>query len=83
MKTYLLLFPSVHYVLKAELLLKRAGVLTEMIPVPKEIKGDCGMALVIRAEDLDLVARLLIDGNLKPEACYEKENGNYHLVTEF
>ncbi len=83
MKTYLLLFPSVHYVLKAERLLKAAGILTEMIPVPKEIKGDCGMALVIRAEDLEAVSRLLNDGNLRPEGCYEKKDQSYRLVHRF
>ncbi len=83
MKTYLLLFPSVHYVLKAERLLKAAGILTEMIPVPKEIKSDCGMALVIRAEDFETVSRLLINGNLRPEGCYEKKDRNYRLVFEF
>ncbi|WP_457755511.1 DUF3343 domain-containing protein, partial [Thermodesulfatator indicus] len=44
----ILLFPSIHYVLKAEKILKKEGVNLDLVPVPKEISSDCGMALEIK-----------------------------------
>lgn len=40
-------FDSIHYVLKAEKILKEADLSCELIPVPREISSDCGMALAI------------------------------------
>ncbi|MFZ5942412.1 MAG: DUF3343 domain-containing protein [Bacteroidota bacterium] len=45
MKTELLLFPSVHWVIKAEKLLESRGISTRIIAVPKSISSDCGMCL--------------------------------------
>ena len=77
MKRLILLFPSIHYVLEAERRLKEHGLLTELVPVPKELKGDCGMALLIHPEEWPTVSGLWKEGLLKIEACYEKEGRNY------
>ncbi len=65
----LLTFASIHYVLKAEKLLKTRGIPTEMVPVPKEISSDCGMALVMAEEDFKKVKDVLT-GNVSPEGVY-------------
>jgi hypothetical protein len=44
----ILLFPSVHRVMRAEGALRRAAVPYELIPTPKEHSAECGMCL--RAE---------------------------------
>jgi len=41
------IFDSIHYVLKAEKALKKENIPCELIPVPREISSDCGMALAI------------------------------------
>ncbi len=69
MKKILLTFASIHYVLKAEKLLKAQGIPLDMVPVPKEISSDCGMALVIEEKDLPKVQSLL-SPRLKPEGIY-------------
>ncbi|MFP4057356.1 MAG: DUF3343 domain-containing protein [Candidatus Brocadiia bacterium] len=43
----LLLFPSIHHVLAAEQALREAGVGFELVPVPREISPDCGMAVTV------------------------------------
>ncbi len=43
----LLLFASIHHVLAAEAALKAGGVEPDLVPVPKEISSDCGMAITI------------------------------------
>jgi hypothetical protein len=44
------LFPSVSYALKAEKILKAAGVAHKLIPVPRHISSDCGVCLRITEE---------------------------------
>lgn len=53
MKYQLLLFESTHQVLKAELILKGAGIRHEIIPTPKEISSDCGVSVRIPFEAFD------------------------------
>ncbi len=74
-----LLFPSIHYVLKAEKRLKEAGLRTEMIPVPKELSSDCGMALTLQEEDWER-ARSLLSGKLSPERVFRREGGRYEAL---
>ncbi|MBN2332394.1 MAG: DUF3343 domain-containing protein [Deltaproteobacteria bacterium] len=58
MHTYLL-FDSIHQVMKAESLLKTAGIDTDLVPVPKEISSDCGMCVAFRQNDLQLIMAAL------------------------
>ncbi len=45
MKHDLILFQSVHWVIKAEKLLQERGIKTKIIAVPKSISSECGMCL--------------------------------------
>lgn len=45
-----LTFPSSHYALKAEKLCKGAGIKVVLIPLPREISADCGVALIVSPE---------------------------------
>jgi hypothetical protein len=69
MKT-LLTFASIHYVLKAEKILKARGISTDMIPVPKEISSDCGMALLVEEGDLPSVKEALAENKISPQGVY-------------
>jgi len=54
MKKQLLLFQSVHWVIKAEKYLEKKGIKTKIIAVPKSISSECGMCLIFengRAEE--------------------------------
>ncbi len=77
MKDLLLLFPSIHYVLEAENCLKTLNIEVELIPIPKELSSDCGMALLINAKDWPKVSTLYQTGRLKIEACYLKDEKKY------
>lgn len=39
------LFPSVHHALRAERLLKEAGLPCKLIPIPRNLSSDCGVCL--------------------------------------
>jgi len=53
-----LLFDSIHYVMKAEERLKKAGIVIDLVPVPKEISSDCGMCITFRSQDLGKISSL-------------------------
>ena len=57
LNTYLL-FDSIHYVMKAEELLKKAGIVIDLVPVPREISSDCGMCIAFRPQDLEKISSL-------------------------
>ncbi|HPD15089.1 MAG TPA: DUF3343 domain-containing protein [Planctomycetota bacterium] len=56
----LLTFKSIHHVLEAEKALLAAGLRPDLVPVPREISANCGMAITIaladRARALDALA---------------------------
>lgn len=56
--TYLL-FNSIHYVMKAEDLLKAAGITIDLVPVPREISSDCGMCIAVSEQDLQKIIPLV------------------------
>lgn len=42
---YVAIFHSIHRVMKAEKVLKAAGAAVLLIPVPRQLTSDCGLAL--------------------------------------
>lgn len=56
---YIIAFPSVHHVMKAEGALLGAGVAVEIIPLPKTLAPDCGLALRIDGSQLGQAQSIL------------------------
>jgi hypothetical protein len=52
-------FQSTHQVLKTEKLLQKEGVDFDIIPVPKEISSDCGMAIRVEMESIKRIEGIL------------------------
>ena len=56
-----ILFPSIHYALRAEKFMKERGISYKLIPVPRHLSSDCGVCLRIpwdrREEVLDILAQ--------------------------
>ncbi len=76
----LILF-SIHYVLKAEKLLKNKGITHDVVPVPREISSDCGMALVFACEQFPEVRELLSASQIAIARIYGKgQDGVYHEI---
>lgn len=71
----ILLFRSVHYVMKAEKLLKRRGMKVDIIPVPREISSDCGVAIELSMELKEEALRLLEENQVSILDCYIRTNG--------
>jgi len=46
-----ILFASIHDVLRAEQALRQRGVWCDLVPVPRALSAECGMAVELRAAD--------------------------------
>ena len=63
---YLAVFNSAHRVMKAESLLKSRGFSILLIPAPRQLMTDCGLALRISPEISAEVMRVLAQEQLQP-----------------
>jgi hypothetical protein len=53
------LFDSVSHVMKAEKILKKAGIPHKLIPVPRSISSDCGVCLRFLPEQKEALMEAL------------------------
>lgn len=74
--TIVFVFDSIHHVLKAEKLIKRSGLHCELIPVPREISSDCGMALAVQTDASQESRTLLHEGALR-FSVFQKDGKHY------
>ncbi len=73
-----LIFRGTHQVLSAEKHLKRAGVPMRLIPVPRSLTSDCGLAIRIFAPDKDRARDALAAASLLPYSVHIlREEGGY------
>jgi hypothetical protein len=72
---------SIHYVLKAEQLLKSANIVHDVVPVPREISSDCGMAIEYGQQDTEKITGIFQKAGIDIARIYEKNaDGTYFLL---
>ena len=76
-KRCLLVFLSVHQVMKAEKLLKHQGVNVDLIPLPREISSDCGVAIELPVAMMEEALGFLKQNGLSIHGCYTKNHRTY------
>jgi hypothetical protein len=74
---YLAVFNSAHRVMKAESILKSRGLSILLIPAPRQLMADCGLALRIGSEIKDEVMRVLTTEQLLPAFVNRFSGGKY------
>lgn len=74
---FIAVFHSIHRVMKAEKILKGAGVTIQLIPAPRQIGSDCGLALRYTPEDDTQVQNLLNAQGLPPVEVYQYQGGKF------
>ncbi|MDZ7641266.1 MAG: DUF3343 domain-containing protein [Desulfurivibrio sp.] len=78
-----ILLPSIHFVLKAEQLCKQQGIAHDLVPVPRRISANCGMALALPCDDLKLVRQVLENAALPPFTLYRRlADGDFQNMEE-
>jgi hypothetical protein len=65
-----LIFRGTHQVMSAEKNLKRAGVPMRLIPVPRRLTSDCGLAIRISHPDRDLARKVLSRSRIIPRSVH-------------
>jgi hypothetical protein len=73
------IFNSIHRVMKAEKLLKEQGFAILLIPAPRALRADCGLAIRYDAGDRRHLEQVLRDSDLLPEEVYCKSGETYLL----
>ena len=74
---YVAVFNSIHRVMKAEKLLKGMGFPILLIPAPRAITSDCGLAIRYAEDKRSVVESVLVNEKLEPEEIYRKEGGEF------
>ena len=74
---YVAIFHSIHRVLKAEKILKKAGVDFLLIPVPRQLTSDCGLALRFAPETREKLLEILVTEELAPVELHQRKDGGY------
>ena len=74
---YLAVFNSAHRVMKAENILKARGFSILLIPAPRQLMTDCGLALRIGPGIRDEVMQVLAEEQLLPSFVNKFSGGRY------
>lgn len=75
--TALLLFPSIHYVLRAERVLQNAAVTGSLIPVPHDVSTECGMGWSMPEAEVAAALAALEEAGLRPDAAWSKTDAGW------
>lgn len=76
-----LIFRGTHQVMSAEKHLKKGGVSMRLIPVPRRLDSDCGLAIRIHSGMLDKAREVLSAARLLPKSAHLlRKEGEYETV---
>jgi hypothetical protein len=78
---YVAIFNSIHRVMLAEKRLKERRMPILLIPAPRTLNSDCGLALRYAPVDRTLVEDALAEEGLLPEEVYVKNDGIFVKCT--
>lgn len=78
---WILLFDSIHDVLGAERLFKERGVPVDLVPTPRMLSADCGMAIAVGGGHRDAVAAILALPGCRHRSIQRVVAGGYEEVT--
>lgn len=79
---YVAIFHSIHRVMKAEKRLKREKVEILLIPAPRQLTSDCGLAIRYSEDVRHDVQRILEGEGLVPAEVYRKAENDFEQVDE-
>jgi hypothetical protein len=74
---YIAIFHSIHKVLKAEKILKDAQVDFLLIPVPRQLTADCGLALRFSPQTREELLTELACAGLTPVELHQRSGDGY------
>ena len=79
-KDIIAIFQGIHRVMKAEQILKEADVEILLIPAPRELTSDCGLAIRFSPELQQQVLDVLANAQLSPIELYQRCGQEFHRI---
>ena len=79
---FVAIFNSIHRVMKAERVLKDLRLPILLIPAPRAVNTDCGLAIRYGVAAREEVERALAENGLSPEKVFVKRGEEYVDVQE-
>jgi hypothetical protein len=79
---YVAIFNSIHRVMKAEKTLKELRLPILLIPAPRALTSDCGLAIRYAAADRAAVEGALTGAGLAPVEVYLKQADEYLRIED-
>lgn len=76
----IVLFDSVHHVLAIERLLKDTEIWFDLVPVPRSLSSDCGIAIEFRVDALEPVREIVTSEGRPWRAIYLPTPNGYEQV---
>ncbi len=76
----ILIFHSIHKVMKAEKALKGAGLDVRLLPVPRQLSSDCGLSIAFHLEDREAVEVALHEAGCPFEELHALEGDRYRRL---
>ncbi len=74
------IFQSIHKVMKAEKILKAVPLEILLIPVPRQLTSDCGLAIRFALELRDAVEGALAVAGLSIAEVWQKRDGSFYQL---
>ena len=74
------IFNSIHRVMKVEKLLKGLALPILLIPAPRSLSSDCGLAIRYPAEQREVVEAAMNDAGLTPEEIHVRRGDGYEQL---
>lgn len=79
---FIAIFNSIHRVMEAERLLKDQGLKILLIPAPRTLAADCGLAIRYAEDVRPRVEAVLAEAGLLPRDLYRKNGDNFEKIGE-
>ncbi|WP_136524749.1 DUF3343 domain-containing protein [Geomonas ferrireducens] len=79
---FIAIFNSIHRVMEAERLLKDQGLKILLIPAPRTLAADCGLAIRYAEDVRPKVEAVLSGAGLLPRDLYRKNGDNFEKLGE-
>jgi hypothetical protein len=71
------IYNNIHRVMKAEKILKELKLGILLIPAPRTLQSDCGLAIRYSEPDRKAVEKVMVQEELLPEEIYRKGEGGF------
>lgn len=78
---YILILPSIHYVMKVEKEALAQGIEVNLVPVPRQISSDCGMVVKFHEKDLDWILALMSSAGMPEGTIHWFNKDHYEFLS--